>query len=89
MTEITQDELREFFARHKGICPFCNGTEWSVSPVEQPVLTIFTDPNGALPFPPPSLKGYAALCVGCGFFRVHEAGIVKMLIDEAKASGNN
>lgn len=87
MPDITQEELLEFFRKTTNTCPFCGNTQWGITPAVQPVLTVLSDPSGAIPIPPPNIPGYAAICSGCGFIRVHEAGAVTAKIISGRQNG--
>ena len=80
MADITQEDLHRFFRSQDKPCPFCDGKSWGVTPQTHPILMIVGNPDGSFHLPPNHHPGYSAICLQCGFMRVHEANIVNAWI---------
>lgn len=76
MNEITQEDLHRFFRTQDKPCPFCDGKEWGVTPHNQQIMMLIKQDDGGFSIPPLHHAGYGAVCLTCGFMRVHVAEVV-------------
>lgn len=82
MAKLTQDNLIRFFEAHNKPCPICEGDEWMVTSLNQPIVNGMLSVEGAYDFPPPAFLTVAIICKHCGHVRHHDAAIVKQWIED-------
>lgn len=77
----TTEDLIRFFKAFQKPCPFCGHDYWGVSSATQPIMLITEQTDVANENPSNYYPCRAAICMNCGFVRLHEARIVGIWID--------
>ena len=81
MAALTQTNLIRFFQAHNKPCPICDGDEFGITLIDQPLVNGMIDTDGNFNFPPPAILTYMLACNRCGFIRHHLAEKVNSWIE--------
>ena len=89
MEELTHNDIAKYFSSLNTACAACNSNDWAITSISHRVALVYLDADMNFKMNPPMIPAIAAICLSCGYIRLHEQNILNTAILAKKYSDGN